>query len=119
MRGEGRAPVDPGVVPRYGHETYFAPEFLIDWTIAEELLTAQEVWLPASSVFFFGSPKLYDVSSNGLASGNELTEATLHALYELIERDAISRLCAEGRIRLEIRDAASISTLWSTGRQRA
>ena len=64
-------------------------------------MTAQQVWLPASSVFFFSSPKLHDASSNGLASGNELTEATLHALYELIERDAISRLCAGGRIRLD------------------
>ena len=111
MRGEGRAPVHPGVLPHYRHETYFAPEFLIDWTIAEELLTAQEVWLPASSVFFFGSPKLYDVSSNGLASGNELTEATLHALYELIERDAISRLCAEGRIRLDPQCCVDLDTL--------
>ncbi len=30
----------------------------------------------------------FQVSSNGLASGNTLEEATCHALYELIERDA-------------------------------
>lgn len=30
--------------------------------------------------------------SNGLASGNCLTEAALHALYEVMERDALSRL---------------------------
>jgi ribosomal protein S12 methylthiotransferase accessory factor len=101
MCGGDRVAVHPGVLPHYRHETYFAPEFLIDWTSAEELSTAQEVWLPASAVFFFSSPRLYDVSSNGLASGNELTEATLHALYELIERDTISRLCAGGRIRLD------------------
>lgn len=101
MRGEGRAVVDPELLPHHRHETYFAPDFLIDWTVAEELVTAQQVWLPASSVFFFSSPKLHDASSNGLASGNELTEATLHALYELIERDAVSRLGADGRIRLD------------------
>jgi ribosomal protein S12 methylthiotransferase accessory factor len=101
MCGDDRAAVHPDTLPHYRHETYFAPEFLIDWTPAEELSTAQEKWLPASAVFFFSSPRLYDVTSNGLASGNELTEATLHALYELIERDAISRLCAEGRIRLD------------------
>lgn len=101
MREEGSAAVDPETLPHYRHDTYFAPEFLIDWTIAEELVTAQQVWLPASSVFFLNSPRLYDVSSNGLASGNELTEATLHALYELIERDAISRLCVDGRVRLD------------------
>jgi ribosomal protein S12 methylthiotransferase accessory factor len=101
MCGGNRAPVHPGALPHYRRETYFASEFLIDWIEAEELSTAQEVWLPASAVFFFSSPRLYDVTSNGLASGNELTEATLHALYELIERDAISRLCAGGRIRLD------------------
>jgi ribosomal protein S12 methylthiotransferase accessory factor len=101
MRDEGRVAVDPDTLPHYRQDTYFVPEFLIDWTIAQELVTGQEVWLPTSSVFFLNSPRLYDVSSNGLASGNELTEATLHALYELIERDAISRLCADGRIRLD------------------
>src|SRR4029077_18597515 len=37
--------------------------------------------LPEGSGFF-------PLSSNGLASGNTLLEATTHALYELIERDA-------------------------------
>jgi ribosomal protein S12 methylthiotransferase accessory factor len=31
-------------------------------------------------------------SSNGLASGNSRAEATLHAIYEVIERDALSRI---------------------------
>ena len=33
----------------------------------------------------------FAVTSNGLASGNHLTEATVHALCELVERDAASR----------------------------
>ncbi|MBF0335927.1 MAG: YcaO-like family protein [Alphaproteobacteria bacterium] len=38
-------------------------------------------------------------STNGLASGNHIVEATLHALYELIERDAVTRL-GRGGLRL-------------------
>jgi YcaO-like protein with predicted kinase domain len=36
-------------------------------------------------------PPVFVSSSNGLASGNTRDEATLHALYEVIERDAIDR----------------------------
>jgi len=101
MREQDRAAVVAETLPHYRREVHFGPDFPIDWMAAEELLTQQQVWLPASSVLFGNSPALYDVSSNGLASGNELTEATLHALYELIERDAVSRLGAGGRIRLD------------------
>jgi ribosomal protein S12 methylthiotransferase accessory factor len=73
---------------------------MMDWERGEELLTGREAWLPASSVRI-ATPMLYLLSSNGLASGNHLIEATLHGLYELIERDAISRLGHQGRIRME------------------
>jgi ribosomal protein S12 methylthiotransferase accessory factor len=74
---------------------------MIDWIRAEELVTGREVWLPASAALFFAFPMVCDSDTNGLASGNELTEATLHALYEVIERDAISRICVNGRIGLD------------------
>ena len=96
----GRTPVHPAALPHYFDRGYFTPEFKIGWIKAEELVTAQEVWLPASTVYCT-SPTLHEFSSNGLASGNELTEATLHALYELIERDAISRLSSNGVIRVD------------------
>src|SRR3546814_19395124 len=35
-------------------------------------------------------------ATNGLASGNHVAEATLHALYEIIERDAVTRLSRGG-----------------------
>jgi len=108
LSGGDRTPVHPATLPHYRQETYFAPELLIDWTAAEDLSAACDVWLPASAVYFFSSPRLHDVASNGLASGNELTEATLHALYELIERDAVSRLCAGGRIRLDPQSCACV-----------
>jgi ribosomal protein S12 methylthiotransferase accessory factor len=60
------------------------------------------VWVPASLVYP-SSPTLYDWSTNGLASGNHVAEATLHGLYEVIERDTISRLTTNGRLDLEAR----------------
>jgi ribosomal protein S12 methylthiotransferase accessory factor len=53
-----------------------------------------EVLLPAELVYhpFFENPgvKLYGTSTNGLASGNTLQEATVHAVAEVIERDVRS-----------------------------
>lgn len=107
MVENGRNAVTPSTLLHYRDDCYFTPDFVIGWVKAEELLTAQEVWLPASAVYCT-SPTLHDFSSNGLASGNELTEATLHALYELIERDAISRLCVNGVIRIDPERCACI-----------
>lgn len=39
-----------------------------------------------------GRPPLFRATSNGLASGNTLAEATAHALAELCERDSLARL---------------------------
>jgi ribosomal protein S12 methylthiotransferase accessory factor len=48
------------------------------------------VWVPAAAVLtpYTGQPRLIGSYADGLASGNCLTEAVLHGLYELIERDA-------------------------------
>jgi len=40
-------------------------------------------------------------NTNGLAAGNQLSEATLHALYELIERDSMSGIQGAGAVRLQ------------------
>lgn len=52
------------------------------------------VWLPAELVFIPyddpHGPALFGWSSNGLASGSTLAEATLHALLEVLERDALA-----------------------------
>jgi ribosomal protein S12 methylthiotransferase accessory factor len=42
----------------------------------------EQAWLPPGFLW----------STNGLASGNSYAEACLHALYEVIERDAVGRL---------------------------
>jgi ribosomal protein S12 methylthiotransferase accessory factor len=56
---------------------------------AEDLVTSS-IWLvPAELVFlpYQNGPSYFGSSSNGLASGNSLEEATLHGLCEVIERD--------------------------------
>ena len=50
----------------------------------------QEIWVPAQKVFHFPNLDEFEFvrdTSNGLASGNTLEEAKLHALLEIIERD--------------------------------
>lgn len=85
------------------HGSYFSQRFVCDWTVGEDLVTGRPVWAPASAVYFFCTPSLHNTSSNGLASGNHIAEATLHALYELIERDAMSRLSVDGKLRIKER----------------
>lgn len=70
---------------------YFSEGYEIDWVQGEDLVSGEEVWVPASAVFFV-DPTIYQTTTNGLASGNHEVEATLHAIYELLERDAISRV---------------------------
>lgn len=91
--------LQPEILPFHEVDKFFSADFIVDWVRAENLLSGEKVWLPASSVYLC-SPMLYPFSSNGLASGNHLLEATLHGLYEVIERDAISRLITNGRMNL-------------------
>jgi ribosomal protein S12 methylthiotransferase accessory factor len=57
---------------------------------AQDVESGAEGWIPAELAFNpapnVGTP-LYGSSNNGLASGNTVLEASIHALYELIERD--------------------------------
>ncbi len=59
--------------------------------VAENVESGAKVWLPAELVFnpapSDAGASLFGASSNGLASGNSVLEASIHALYELIERD--------------------------------
>lgn len=62
----------------------------LEWWPTFSLTTGQTVWVPAAAVLspYRVPPHLIAAHSDGLASGNSLAEATLHGLYELIERDA-------------------------------
>jgi len=82
------------------YNRFFSDDYVIDWVEGVDLISLEKVWAPASAVYFC-EPSLYRTSTNGLASGNHLVEATLHALYELIERDAISSVDVNGRLKIK------------------
>ena len=88
----------PGDIGRY-----FARDFPGEWTFGTDMGTGGRVWVPSSAVYFYRRPSFFETTSNGLASGNTRAEAQLHALYELIERDAISAVVEGGRLRLRER----------------
>lgn len=64
-----------------------------DWVEGYDIARQAAVWVPAEAVtldcvFPPGYQPVFDVSSNGLASGNHILEAIVHGLCEVIERDA-------------------------------
>ncbi|MCV2365758.1 YcaO-like family protein [Paucibacter sp. DJ1R-11] len=76
---------------------FVAPEQLFDsaqnWLQADDLLSGASCWLPYDAVSTnYAAPAHSGLlqSSNGLAGGNHVLEATSHALTELIERDAVA-----------------------------
>jgi YcaO-like protein with predicted kinase domain len=61
------------------------------WVEGRDLAADRTVLVPTEAVTLdtaFRAPPVFDVSSNGLASGNALVEAIAHGLCEVIERDA-------------------------------
>lgn len=75
-------------VPKLGHDAKLDQSLLL--ARAHEVDGGADVWLAAELVFQPApdiGPSLFGASSNGLASGNSVLEASIHALYELIERD--------------------------------
>ena len=84
-------------------DRYFTPDFIGEWTSGTDLGTGGRVWVPSSAVYFCRRPTLFEIGSNGLASGNTQAEAQLHAVYELIERDAMCALAEGGRLKLRER----------------
>jgi len=82
-------------LPDYEPGPYFTDRRVLDWVLSESLPDGTRAWLPASTAFFT-DPMLTLWSANGLASGNHMIEATLHGLYEVIERDSVARLIRGG-----------------------
>ncbi|MEV0586102.1 YcaO-like family protein [Nonomuraea sp. NPDC050310] len=87
----------------------------IEWVAATSLADGKPALLPKELVTVtmdhgrgWHAP-VFAVSSNGLASGNTLVEAVLHALYEVIERDAVS-LGLRSRTRGVRADPASLGS---------
>ena len=75
------------VLDRYMSET-------IAWTEGWEMFRGCPVWVPACAVYYPYQPdgdyQLFRYHTNGIAAGNTMEEAILHALFEDIERDAWS-----------------------------
>lgn len=95
---------DPRDLTLYGTKQYqtpgfpytrFDPQQPLCWARGKWLDTGAAVGVPASAVYldFPTSPRerLAQATSNGLATGRGVVDATLRALYELIERDAFMR----------------------------
>lgn len=78
----------------------------IAWVKGYDLMEGEDVWVPAAAVYHpYSSNKdlqLFRSNTNGLASGNNLEEAVLHGMCEVIERDAWSICEARRRPRGEI-----------------
>jgi thioglycine synthase len=69
------------------------PESSIPWVKGYDLVSDEEMYVPAHAVFHpLSAPyhPLFRTNTNGLASGNTLEEAIFHGLAEVVERDAWS-----------------------------
>ena len=85
------------------------------WIEGCNLFDDQPLWLPYELVhtdYRLSQPTgsgCFPANTNGLASGNHLLEAAAHALYEVVERDALtlSRLAHPSRIKCSL-DLASV-----------
>lgn len=69
-----------------------SPRTTLRWVEGWELLSQTPIWVPEQAVtldcVFDQAPRYFDISSNGLASGNTMIEAAIHGMCEVIERDA-------------------------------
>lgn len=88
--------LDPRALPLPKPGTDFAPydeDMLLSWVPAWCLLARAPILVPRTLTHLLAvdeTAQLFiDNRPNGSASGNTLTEAVLHALYELIERDSL------------------------------
>ena len=88
----GQAPVvDPAALP--AGPRGFDPDLTFPWVEGYDLMRREPCWIPAEIVHTdYTTPPsgCFLAGSNGLASGNHLTEAVNAALYELVERDGVA-----------------------------
>ncbi|MBF0304579.1 MAG: YcaO-like family protein [Alphaproteobacteria bacterium] len=102
LAAEGAPFLPIGALPNHLPEVFVTDERRLPWVEAQSLTPEGGeggAVLVAACAAYLVDPMVALPSTNGLASGNHLVEATLHALYELIERDAVTRL-SRGGLRL-------------------
>jgi ribosomal protein S12 methylthiotransferase accessory factor len=89
----------------------------LDWVPARSLLDGTQTLVPVDVVRLSleqrhgWHPPAFLASTNGLASGNTLVEAVLHALYEVIERDAVTAALAGGDLGVRVDPRSSGSAV--------
>lgn len=96
----------------------FLPDHPISWIEGNKLVSGESRWVPlelVSTDFTLPQPPgsfAFPANTNGLASGNTQEEAQLHALCELIERDALSlwRLGGDAARAASKLDAATVES---------
>jgi YcaO-like protein with predicted kinase domain len=99
--GSSHRLIDVSRLPRQSVSA-FHPDLRILWTPGVSLATDEHLLIPYEMVHLdFRVPLpagsgCFLMSSNGLASGNQLSEALSHAICELVERDANTLFHAAG-----------------------
>ncbi len=74
-------------------DTTYRPDREIRWVLGYDLLAERHAYVPHDLVVSPAPRGLASrVETNGLAAGNTLTEATLHALYEVVERHVVAEV---------------------------
>ena len=102
------AVLDPRVLPR-SLETMWRPERPLPWVTGVDVVSGRVTWVPYELVHTdtrLPQPEgsgCFTRNTNGLASGNTRAEALLHALCELVERDADTLFRLDARIQAERR----------------
>jgi ribosomal protein S12 methylthiotransferase accessory factor len=115
-RALGAPVVCPERLPGYCGVFHYSDESMIEWVRGTRLPEGDEIWLPASAVY--ARPRsFFRWSGNGLASGNHVTEATLHGLYELIERHVVSNTFADGAFDPTGAEVVSLDSIADGGAQ--
>ncbi len=94
--------VDPRALPRAaGGDDDDVERARLLWIAGVDLATGETRYVPFELVHTdytvpLAEPARFQATTNGLAAGNVALEAQLHALYELIERDAVACWRARG-----------------------
>ena len=76
-------------------------DVVLDWVAGQGLLTGTDTFAPADLIRLdLTAPAgwaqaLFQVTSNGLATGNTVADAVLHGLVEVIERDSVVSYLAQ------------------------
>ncbi|QIY99453.1 YcaO-like family protein [Streptomyces sp. S1D4-11] len=96
---------------RVGHEAL--ERMPLEWTMGRGVLSGQAVPVPLGLVQRSArspmwQPAAFRATSNGLACGNQRDEAMLHAMYEVIERDALFTDETSGGARRMMLDPQSV-----------